>query len=109
MGKSYINCPVCGRRILSNRSATHFLRVHDESRIILKERKGERVEERRECNGCGKPFNVLWMFTKTNRGIVYLCPTCIGIARKRSFNNNQDVLDSKKTVVNSFETNRRKH
>jgi hypothetical protein len=108
MSKSYINCPVCGRRILSSRSSTHFLRVHDESHIILRERKGERVEERLDCNGCGKPFNVLWKFTKTNRGVVYLCPTCIGIARKRSFYS-KDLLDSEKVVVNSFETNRRKH
>lgn len=102
MTKSYIECPLCGKRILESRSGTHFFRVHDQGYIILKSKKGVRVEERRTCNGCKKTVNLLWMFDQTNRGVVYLCPDCIGIAKKRSFKKNQDVLDSKKTLVNSF-------
>ncbi len=109
MNKSYIECPICGKSILESRSGTHFFRVHDKGHIILKSKKGIRIEEPRKCNGCDKQFNVLWMFTQSNRGVVYLCPDCIGVAKKKSFKANQDVLDSKKTLVNNFERNPRKH
>ena len=109
MSKAYIECPLCGRRILESRSATHFFRVHDQGYIILKSKKGVQVEGHRVCNGCQKTFKVLWMFEQTNRGVVYLCPNCVGIAKKRSFKNNQDVLDAKGTLVNSFEKNPRNH
>ncbi len=109
MSKFYIACPVCGKRILESRSATHFLRVHDQGRIILKSSKAIRDYEHRLCDGCGKQFKMVWRYSESNRGVVYLCEGCNREVRKRSFKKNQDVLDNHGTLINNFESNPHKH
>ena len=62
--------------------------------------------EARHCSECGLSANVLWRYSKSNRGVVYLCRRCKPIVFDRSFG---EVDAMKCAWTSHFESNRRRH
>lgn len=76
--------------------------------MTLESKRGTRVEGIRKCDECRETDTILWRYSKSNRGEVYICGRCKQRVRDRSFHR-VDIMDTPLVWVNPFETNRRKH
>ncbi len=58
---------------------------NDPKPILLTSKRGTRVFEKRLCNNCGAPLDVLWRYAQSNYGTVYICTRCKMEVFERSF------------------------
>jgi hypothetical protein len=81
-------------------------RTKANEKLILVSRRGKRVKELHRCDECGVTEKVLWRYSKSNGGVVYICDRCKGKVFDRSF----DELDAMNLAWTSdFESNPRRH
>jgi DNA-directed RNA polymerase subunit RPC12/RpoP len=79
---------------------------YQSGKIILQSKRGTRVSGG-QCDECNVKEKVLWKFSKSTRGTVYICSRCKPKVLDRSFGTT-DALDSAYSG-GAFEMNPRKH
>lgn len=67
-------------------------RISDGPKLVeLYDRRGQRVDAQKRCNGCGRHSRPVWRFWNTSIGMAYLCKECKIKALDRS--KRTDALD----------------
>jgi len=77
--------------------------------IILESKRGIGVNETRLCSECSSLESYLWKYSKSNRGIVYICNRCEAKVHRRSFGKSADLMDTPLVYKSGFESKRRRH
>jgi len=83
------------------------------NRIILQSHKGVRIEEPKKCAGCETVCRLVYRYSKSNLGQVYLCIPCKEKALENSFDSlrteNEHLVGKFFLSGGGWETNRSKH
>lgn len=98
------------QKLVTSVSSEESIRVQTstkEASLILESKKAEWVNEKRVCDKCLSINNSLWKYSKSSKGVVYLCSRCKPIVYTKSFGN-KDALDVAQQG-GRFESNRRKY
>lgn len=86
-----VKCPYCKKKLLQSRLKTHLkkppcsLQAHPDQypnheqpkdRLILDSKRGKKYHFRGRCSNCSAKTNMLWCYSRSNWGKVFLCSAC---------------------------------
>lgn len=135
----YITCPICKQLLKQEQLSDHKLRIHESRPGIVLEpsithngitkqkketintpfigknfhlisKRATRIEKTGRCSRCNKIKSLLWCYSESSSGRIYLCTVCKEKVRGQLLHKSSrkpDAMD--KAISSHFEGNRRRH
>lgn len=75
--------------------------------LYLDSKRGMRIDQKTPCSVCGVSTSPVWRYTKSNKGVVFLCSRCKPVTKERT----ADRIDALDLAFQGgkFDGNRRRH